>query len=168
MTEETKEETKEETLSVDDKIHRIGEIVFENNRILNSMLAALNQRPPAAGPPYPTGYPNAPAPPAPSTPAPGGTVPLSTAAPTAPAAFSNTYSEDREYIGAEEQHRTSRTYTDMGNLAPDRAQAAGPPPPDAPQPPPTTDERTVRRPPAASDGAERIMTPDEYRNENPE
>ena len=170
MTEETKEETKEESLSVEDRVNRIGEIVFENNRILNSMLEALNQRQPATGPHYPAGYPNTTpaAPAAPVAATPGGTVPLSTAAPTAPAAFSNTYSENREYIGAEEQHRTSRTYTDMGNLAPDRAQAAGPPPPDVPQPPPTTDERTIRQAPAPSDGAERVMTPDEYRNENPE
>ena len=56
----------------------------------------------------------------------------------------------------------------MGNLMPDRAQSAGPPPPDVPQPQPTVDERTVRRAPTAPDGGERLMTPDEYRNENPE
>jgi len=175
MTEETKEEAQEESLSLEERVNRIGEIVFQNNRILNSMLEALNQRQPATGPHYPAGYPNTtptppgtpPAPPAPPG-APGGTVPLSTAAPTAPAAYTNTYSEEREYIGAEEQQRTARTYTDMGNLMPDRAQSAGPPPPDVPQPQPTVDERTVRRAPTAPDGGERLMTPDEYRNENPE
>ena len=118
------------------------------------MLEALNQRQPATGPHYPAGYPNnaptpagaAPAPPG----APGGTVPLSTAAPTAPAAYTNTYSEDREYIGAEEQQRTARTYTDMGNLMPDRAQSAGPPPPDVP--PHAHPSKSSRTPPRRSGG----------------
>ena len=175
MTEETKEETQEESLSLEERVNRIGEIVFQNNRILNSMLEALNQRQPATGPHYPAGYPNTaptppgtpPAPPAPPG-APGGTVPLSTAAPTAPAAYSNAYSEEREYIGAEEQQRTARTYTDMGNLMQPGPETAGPPPTGAPQPQPTVDERTVRQAPAAPDGGERLMTPDEYRNENAE
>ena len=43
MTEETKEEAQEESLSLEERVNRIGEIVFQNNRILNSMLEALNQ-----------------------------------------------------------------------------------------------------------------------------
>ena len=72
MTEETKEEAQEESLSLEERVNRIGEIVFQNNRILNSMLEALNQRQPATGPHYPAGYPNNAPTPAGAAPAPPG------------------------------------------------------------------------------------------------
>ena len=157
MTEESKEEVKE--LTTEQKLDALMNGVVANNDLLTRLVAGLDaivpvisnmltpQQPPA-GPPYPQGYPVQPpqTPPNPQT---------------TPAQFSNRFSEESEYMGAEEASRSSRSYTHMGNVAQQFGQApANQPPPQ--QPPP----QSQAAPP--NDAGERMMTPEEYRNAFPE
>jgi len=145
------EQTEASTLTLDQKIDALANGVYENNRMIQLMLEALNnylssQRAPV-GPSYPTGYPNH----------------TQQAAP--PNEFDNRFTEQSEYRGAEEDQRAGRTFTQMENLVP-----TGPPdtqpPPHHPTPPPPGG---MPPPPEQyADGGERVMTPDEYREAHPE
>ena len=155
MTEENKEEIKE--LTTDQKMEALMNGVYQNNQLLTRLVNGLDaiipiiserltpQQP--TGPTYPQGYPAQPpqAPPNPQT---------------TPTQFSNRFTEDTEYTGAEEANRSSRTYTHMGNVA----QSFGQPPPN--QPPPQQQPQAQAPPP--NDSGERMMTPEEYRNAFPE
>ena len=156
MTEESKEDTKE--LTTDQKMEALMNGVYQNNQLLTRLVNGLDaiipiisekltpQQP--SGPTYPQGYPVQP----PQTPP----DPLTT-----PTQFSNRFSEETEYTGAEEANRSSRTYTHMGNVA----QQFGQPP--ANQPPPQQPPPQAQAPPP-NDAGERMMTPEEYRNAFPE
>ncbi len=155
MTEESKEEVKE--LTTDQKMEALMNGVYQNNQLLTRLVNGLDaiipiiserltpQQP--AGPTYPQGYPVQPpqTPPNPQT---------------TPTEFSNRFTEETEYTGAEEASRSSRTYTHMGNVA----QSFSQPPPS--QPPPQQQPQAQAPPP--NDSGERMMTPEEYRNAFPE
>ncbi len=155
MTEESKEEVKE--LTTDQKMEALMNGVYQNNQLLTRLVNGLDaiipiiserltpQQP--AGPTYPQGYPvqSPQTPPNPQT---------------TPTEFSNRFTEETEYTGAEEASRSSRTYTHMGNVA----QSFGQPPPS--QPPPQQQPQAQAPPP--NDSGERMMTPEEYRNAFPE
>ena len=157
MTEESKEDTKE--LTTDQKMEALMNGVYQNNQLLTRLVNGLDaiipiisekltpQQP--SGPTYPQGYPVQP----PQTPP----DPLTT-----PAQFSNRFSEETEYTGAEEASRSSRTYTHMGNVVQQFGQAPPNQPPPQQQPPPQTQT------PPPNDAGERMMTPEEYRNAFPE
>jgi len=115
--------------------------VYENNQMLNSLLEAVNRflNPPNSGVQYPAGYPNQ----------------------NQPASeFDNRFTENKEYKGAEEDLRASRTYTQMGNLeqAPPPSHHPPPIPPGGMPPPPAPSEAVT-----TGVGGEVVMTPDEYR-----
>ena len=149
MTEESKEDVKE--LTTDQKMEALMNGVYQNNQLLTRLVNGLDaiipiiserltpQQP--TGPSYPQGYP-AQQPQTPPNPQ------------TTPTEFSNRFSEETEYTGAEEASRSSRTYTHMGNVA----QQFGQPPPNQ-QPP---------QQPPPNDSGERMMTPEEYRDAFPE
>ena len=149
MTEQTNIEASE--LTIDQKIDALANGVYENNRMIKLMLEASNnflssQRKPA-GPSYPAGYPN------------------HTQQQPVNDDFDNRFSDQSEYRGAEEDQRAGRTFTQMGNLAPSGTPDTQPPPhhPTPPPPggmPPPAQEHT--------DGGERVMTPEEYREAHSE
>ena len=156
MTEESKEEATE--LSTDQKLDALMNGVVANNDLLTRLVAGLDAIVPVlsnlvtpqqpTGPTYPQGYPTQPpqTPPNPQT---------------NPTQFSNRFSEETEYTGAEEAYRSGRTYTHMGNVAQQFEQAQ----PNQPLPQqPTTDTQS----PPPNDAGERMMTPEEYRNAFPE
>lgn len=144
-------------LTIDQRLEALMNGVYQNNQLLTRLVSGLDaiipivserltpQQP--TGPSYPQGYPVQP----PQTPP----NPQTTAK-----EFSNRFSEETEYTGAEEAYRSARTYTHIGNVA----QSFGQPPPNQPppenQPPPTG--------PPPNDSGERMMTPDEYRAAHPE
>ena len=143
------EQTDTSTLTLDQKIDALANGVYENNRMIQLMLEAFNnylnsQRAPV-GPTYPTGYPNH--------------------APQPVADFDNRFNEQSEYRGAEEDQRAGRTFTQMENLVP-------PGPPDTQPPPhhpnPLPPGGMPSPPQQYTDGGERVMTPEEYRDAHPE
>ena len=155
MTEESKEEVTE--LSTDQKLDALMRGVYQNNQLLTRLVNGLDAIIPIisekltprqpTGPTYPQGYPVQP-PPTPPNPL------------TTPTEFTNRFSEQTEYMGAEEANRSGRTYTHMGNVAQQFEQPAANQPP-AQQPP-------QEQAPPSNDAGERMMTPEEYRNAFPE
>lgn len=134
-------QTEQNTLTYDEKLDALMRCVYENNQMLNSLLEAVNRflNPPNSGVQYPAGYPNQ----------------------NQPASeFDNRFTENKEYKGAEEDLRASRTYTQMGNLeqAPPPAHHPPPIPPGGMPPPPAPSEAVT-----TGVGGEVVMTPDEYR-----
>jgi hypothetical protein len=134
-------QTEQNTLTYDEKLDALMRCVYENNQMLNSLLEAVNRflNPPNSGVQYPAGYPNQ----------------------NQPASeFDNRFTENKEYKGAEEDLRASRTYTQMGNLeqAPPPSHHPPPIPPGGMPPPPAPSEAVT-----TGVGGEVVMTPDEYR-----
>lgn len=134
-------QAEQSTLTYDEKLDALMRCVYENNQMLNSLLEAVNKflNPPNSGVQYPAGYPNQ----------------------DQPAnEFDNRFTENKEYRGAEEDLRDSRTYTQMGNLeqAPPPTHHPPPIPPGGMPPPPAPSEAI-----ATGVGGEVVMTPDEYR-----
>lgn len=148
--------------TISEKIDVIADNVIANNDMLNSIIEAMNMllpklAPPPqnqAGVPYQAGYPQE-------------------AAPKA-SEYSNQYNDQSEYSSPDESHRDSRTYAQ--NMAPVQGAFANQPPshhpppvPPGGMPPPHTQNTPTAVPrPLTGPQGERIMTPEEYRNENPE
>ncbi len=139
-------QTEQNTLTYDEKLDALMRCVYENNQMLNSLLEAVNRflNPPNSGVQYPAGYPNQ----------------------NQPAnEFDNRFTENKEYKGAEEDLRASRTYTQMGNLEqpqpPPYLGGSTPPPPGGM--PPVSPLSEPPEPMTTGLGGEVVMTPEEYR-----
>ena len=159
MTETQKEE---QPLTLEQKLDSLLEISLSNNEMLQALVNAVNsamQEPQPQpqqsqqGMPYQPGYP----PPANE--------------------YGNVYADGREYSSADEIHRGPRTYNSIPDVNPPHHPAAPPPggmpPPQQQQPPPHHPNPPppggMPSPPQQyTDGGERVMTPEEYRDAHPE